>query len=113
VYHFPALIKQPVWLPPVKALRKPADINKNHNQVERQIVPEPENTPVGDDVGLVVVPVEVVPPVLVAVVVGLLPVVVGAGLPDFGRYFMPVEGQLEVEPEGATGTNVPDLKLIS
>ena len=65
----------------------------------------------GDDVGLVVVPVEVVPRVWVAVVVGFLPVVVGAGLPDFGRYFMPLEGQLDVDPEGATGTNVPDLKI--
>ena len=60
-----------------------------------------------------VVPVDEVLPVLVAVVVGLLPVVVGAGLPDFGRYFMPVEGQLEVDPEGATGTKVPDLTVAS
>lgn len=45
----------------------------------------------------------------VTVVVVVLPLEVGAGLPDFGRYFMPVEGQLEVDPEGATGIKVPDL----
>jgi hypothetical protein len=33
----------------------------------------------------------------------------GAGLPDFGRYLMPVEGQLELDPDGDTGTNVPVL----
>lgn len=33
----------------------------------------------------------------------------GAGLPDFGRYLIPVEGQSELDPEGLTGINVPDL----
>lgn len=58
-----------------------------------------------------VVVVEVVVPLVVEVALFELVVLVevGAVLPDFGRYFMPVEGQLEVDPEGATGTKVPDL----
>jgi hypothetical protein len=35
-------------------------------------------------------------------------VVVGLALPDLGRYLIPVEEQLEVEPTGEVGTNVPD-----
>ena len=56
------------------------------------------------------VPVGLDPPVVV--VVGLDPPVVvvveEAGLPDLGRYLMPVEGQDADCPTGAMGTKVPD-----
>ena len=50
---------------------------------------------------------EKVPPPPVGLEPALVVVVVGAGLPDFGRYLIPVEEQLEVEPTGEVGTNVP------
>lgn len=58
---------------------------------------------------VVVIPLVVVDVVVVAVEP---PLEVGAGLLDFGRYLMPVEGQLDVDPEGATGTKVPDLDEV-
>lgn len=43
----------------------------------------------------------------VGVDVGLVAVVVGVLLPDLGRYLIPVEGQSELVPDGATGMNSP------
>lgn len=80
-YQVPAEIKHPSWLPLVKALRYPLP----------EKVPLP---PVGLDPPLVVVVMRVV-------------VVVGVEPPDFGRYLIPVEEQLEVEPTGEVGINVP------
>lgn len=37
----------------------------------------------------------------------LLVVVVGAALPDLGKYLIPVEEQLDVDPTGEVGTKVP------
>ena len=78
VYHVPALMMQPVALPPVVTCR----------------VPLPSKGAPG-----VVVPVGAVP-VVVAVVVGVVVVL--------GRYLMPVAGQEDLLPSGFVGTNVPD-----
>ena len=84
-----ALIRHPCWFPLVYAFK----------------YPDPEKVPL-PPVGLEV---ELDP---VVVVVGLVVVVkavvmVGAGLPDFGRYLIPVEGQVDVDPTGEVGSNVP------
>ena len=47
--------------------------------------------------------------VVVVVVPPGLVVVVDTGVPDLGRYLIPVAGQLEDDPEGVTGTNDPVL----
>jgi hypothetical protein len=97
VYQVPALIKHPVWLPLVNPFRYPFP----------ESVPLP---PVGlelalDEVVLVVIVVRVVD----EVDCWLLDEVdeVETGLPDFGRYLIPVDEQLEVCPTGSVGTNVP------
>jgi len=41
------------------------------------------------------------------VVVDVAELVVDTGLPDFGRYLMPVDEQEDDCPTGATGTKVP------
>lgn len=58
--------------------------------------PDPEKEPVGVEEALVVVVVE-----------EELVVVVVDEPPDLGRYLIPVEGQLEVDPTGEVGINVP------
>lgn len=63
-------------------------------------IPEPENVPVGPEPALVVVVVVVLPDLVV---------VVDTGVPDLGRYLIPVAGQSEADPEGVTGTKDPDL----
>lgn len=77
VYHVPALIKQPSWLPLVTAFRYPV----------------PENTP----------PVEVgaAPDVV------LVTKVVVTEPPDLGKYLIPVEAQVADCPTGAAGMKVP------
>ena len=82
MYQVPALIKHPVWLPLAIPLR----------------YPDPEKVP---PVGLVP------PPVVVFVVIVVFAVVVGAGLPDLGRYLIPEDAQLPDWPTGAMGTKVP------
>jgi len=79
VYHVPALIKHPVWVPLVYAFK----------------YPDPEKVPLSP-IGLELA--------LDAVV---LVVVVETGLPDLGRYLIPVDEQLEVCPTGEVGTKVP------
>jgi hypothetical protein len=67
---------------------------------------------VGVEVGLLVVgdaPLVVVGDALLVEVEEAPLLVVGAGLPDFGRYLIPVEGQFEVDPTGDMGTKVPVL----
>lgn len=79
VYHVPAEIKQPSWLPLVMAFKYPD--------------PEKEPpVPVGAELEPVVVEVFIV---------------VGAAAPDFGRYLMPEEAQLVLCPTGAAGKKVP------
>lgn len=77
VYHVPAVIKQPSWLPLVIAFRYPV----------------PENAP----------PVEVgaAPDVV------LVTMVVVTEPPDLGRYLIPVEAQDADWPTGAAGMKVP------
>ncbi len=84
VYQVPALIKHPSWLPLVYALR----------------YPDPENVPLPE------VGVELEPD-FVEVCIVVVCIVVVAGLPDFGRYLMPVEAQLEDCPTGEVGMKVP------
>jgi hypothetical protein len=64
--------------------------------------PLPDRTPSG---GVVDTGPELL--VLDTVLEAVLKVDVGALLPDFGRYLMPVWGQVEAEPTGSTGVNVP------
>lgn len=80
VYHVPAPIMHPVFVPPLTTFRKPFPDS----------VPDP---PVGVEVGVVVVPVG-------AVVVVDPP----AG---FGRYLIPVAGQVDPDPTGVAGLKVP------
>ena len=107
VYHVPALIKHPVSLPLVYAFR----------------YPEPENVPlppVGlelelDAVVLVVIVLTVGLELAldtVLLVVDVVLVVDGldeieTGLPDFGRYLIPVDEQLDVCPTGSVLMNRP------
>lgn len=77
VYHVPALMMQPVALPPVVTCSVPLPLK---------------------GVPGVVVPVGVVP-VVVAVVVGVVVVL--------GRYLMPVAGQEDLLPSGLVGMKVP------
>jgi hypothetical protein len=81
VYHVPALIMQPVCVPPLITFRKPLPDGD----------PEP---PVGLEVGEVVVPVE--------------PAVVVVDPPEaFGRYLIPEEGHVDPDPTGVAGWKVP------
>ena len=83
VYQVPALIRHPVWLPLVNAFR----------------YPDPENIPLP--------PVELELALVVLVVMVVLTVEVGTGVPDFGRYLIPVDEQLELCPTGAALTKRP------
>jgi hypothetical protein len=78
VYHVPPLIRHPLLLLPTYACK----------------YPEPLNVPV--PTGAVPVVVEVPPPGEVV-----------TGVPDLGRYLIPVEGQDPDCPTGVMGTNVP------
>jgi hypothetical protein len=64
--------------------------------------PDPENVPL-PPVGLELALDEVV----LVVMVVLLVDEVETGLPDLGRYLMPVDEQLEVCPTGSVGMKVP------
>lgn len=94
VYHVPELIIHPSALPPVLTCS----------------VPLPEKGAPGTLVPVgpapVVVEVVVLPPVPVVSVAGGVVVVVPP-LPDLGRYFTPVAGQLELEPAGLVGMKDP------
>lgn len=71
-------------------------------EVSTDRYPLPDKTPPGEEV-------DDAPELFVVEDVAdtVLRVVVGALLPDFGRYLMPVLGQVEAEPTGSTGVNVP------
>jgi hypothetical protein len=86
VYHVPALIKHPVWVPLVYAFK----------------YPDPEKVPLSP-IGLELALDAVVLVVVVVIVVDE----VETGLPDLGRYLIPVDEQLEVCPTGEVGTKVP------
>lgn len=99
-YHVPLLIKQPTCDPSaVKALRIPLPLK------------EP-GVPVGGETGVVfvirvviaVVGLEV--SVVIAVVELEVSVVVGRGLPDLGRYWMPVDGQVDLDPSVSVSRNI-------
>lgn len=78
VYQVPALMMQPVCVPPLTVFRNPF----------------PDGVPVEEEVGAVVV-----------VPVGEVVVVEPPGL--FGRYLIPEEGQVDPEPTGVAGLKVP------
>ena len=83
VYHVPAEMMQPFWLPLATTFRKPLPLKVPPEEVGA----EPPEVVVGADEP---------------------PVVEGEGdALDLGRYFMPVLGHVDEEPMGSEGTKVP------